>query len=323
MMGVQSRERSVAIAIVVLAVALALVRPAYFSPQNLNDLVLANLGVLIVALGTTLVIIAGEIDISVGSIFAVCSVAAGAAAVHGMPVAVAAIAACGLGACLGLLNGALIAVVGIPSIVVTLATMIGLRAALRWTTEGAWIENLPEGFQWLGLSQRSYPLAASAVAIALTSAAAWALRRSRAGRHVYAVGSNVDAARLAGIDPVRVKCAVFAVGGLLTGAGAVLNAARFNQVPSNGGLGLEMQVIAAAVVGGAAVGGGRGTVAGTVLGVVLLGGIGPALTFAGVSAYWERALQGAIVLAAVAADAIQTKHQEREPFRRAENGRLA
>jgi len=311
MIRASSRERSVAIAIIALGAALAVMRPAYFSPQNLNDLVLANIGVLTIALGTTLVIIVGEIDISVGSIFAVCSVAAGAAAVHGMPVALAAIVACGLGACLGAMNGVLVAVAGIPSIVVTLATMIGLRETLRWTTGGAWIENLPAGFQWLGLTQRSYPLAASAAAVVLTCATAWMLRHSRAGRHVYAVGSNVDAARLAGIDPVRVKCIVFALGGLLTGVGAVVNAARFNQVPSNGGLGLEMQVIAAAVVGGAAVTGGRGTVAGTVLGVVLLGGIGPALTFAGVSAYWERALQGAIVLAAVAADAIQSRRQAR------------
>src|SRR5438445_10430863 len=111
------RERSAAIAIIVLGGVLALIRPAYFSPQNLNDLVLANIGVLTVALGTTLVIIAGEIDISVGSIFAVCSVAAGAAAVHGMPGALAAIVAFGLGACLGLLNGALVASIGIPSIV--------------------------------------------------------------------------------------------------------------------------------------------------------------------------------------------------------------
>src|SRR5207245_4028142 len=129
--------------------------------------------------------------------------------------------------------------------------------------------------QWLGMTQRSYPLAASAAAIALTCAAAWTLRHSHAGRHVYAVGSNLDAARLAGIDPVRVKCAVFAIGGLLTGVGAMLNAARFNQVPSNGGLGLEMQVIAAAVVGGAAVGGGRGTVEGTGVGDAMQRSIRP------------------------------------------------
>jgi len=307
----QSRERSVALVIAVLAAVLALTRPAYFSAQNLNDLVLANLGVLTVALGTTLVIIAGEIDISVGSVFAVASVFAGAAATHGMPIALAVASACGVAACIGLLNGALVAFAGIPSIVVTLATMIGLRDALRWTTQGAWVENVPAGFQWLGLTARSYPMAASAVTIALASATAWALRYSVAGRHVYAVGSSADAARLAGIDSARVKCAVFTVGGLLTGMGAVLNAVRFNQVPSNGGLGLEMQVIAATVVGGAAITGGRGTVTGTVLGVVLLGGIGPALTFAGASAYWERALQGAIVLAAVAADAIQARRQAR------------
>jgi len=306
-----SRERTVAIVIAALAAVLAILRPAYFAAQNLNDLILANLGVLTVALGTTLVIIAGEIDISVGSIFAVSSVIAGTAAVRGMPIMPAAAVACAVAACIGLLNGTLVAFAGIPSIVVTLATMIGLRDALRWTTQGAWVENVPADFQWLGLTERVYPIAASAVTITLALATAWALRHSIAGRHVYAVGSNADAARLAGIDPARVKCAVFGVGGLLTGVGAVLNAVRFNQVPSNGGLGLEMQVIAAAVVGGASITGGRGTVTGTALGVVLLGGIGPALTFAGVSAYWERALQGGIVLAAVAADAIQSRRRAR------------
>jgi rhamnose transport system permease protein len=307
------RERSVALTIAVLAAALTVTTPSYFSRENLNDLLLANLGVVIVALGTTLVIIAGEIDISVGSAFAVCSVLAGAAAVRGMPIAAAAALACGGGAALGLLNGALVAYVGVPSIVVTLATMIGLRAALRWTTQGEWVENLPAGFQWLGMTQQSYPLVACGVVVALAAATAYALRSSSAGRAVYAIGSNADAARLAGIDTARCRCAVFAAGGLLTGVGALLNAVRFNQIPSNGGIGLEMKVVAAAVVGGAAITGGRGTVLGTVLGVVLLGGIGPALTFLGVSAYWERALQGGIILAAVAADAIRNQRRARGP----------
>ena len=99
---------------------------------------------------------------------------------------------------------------------------------------------------------------------------------------------------------------MFALLGALTGLAAVLNAVRFNQIPSNAGLGLEMKVIAAVVVGGAAVTGGRGSVAGTLLGVMLLGMIGPALTFLGVSAYWERAIQGAIILAAVAIDALRS-----------------
>src|SRR5207253_1401044 len=116
-------------------------------------------------------------------------------------------------------------------------------------------------------------------------------------------GSNVEAARLAGIDTAAIKLSAFAIGGALTGLAALLNSVRFNQIPSNTGLGLEMKAVAAVVVGGTAVTGGRGTVSGTVLGVALLGAVGPALTFLGVSAQWERALQGAIILAAVAIDA--------------------
>ena len=308
MSAAHRRERSVALAIATLAAVLALARPAYFSPENLVDLLLSNLGVMTTAIGTTLVILTGEIDISVGSVFAICSVAAGAAAVRGAPLPVVALVACATGAVLGLLNGVLVAAAGIPSIVVTLAAMIALRDALQWTTQGEWISGLPDRFQWLGLTQRTYP-AAAAIGVALIAcAAAWMLRASFAGRAIYAVGSNADAARLAGIRTGRVKGAVFVVGGLLTGVGALVNAVRFHQIPSNGGIGLEMKVIAAVVVGGAAVTGGRGTIAGTALGVVLLGAIGPALTFLGVSAYWERALQGAIILAAVAGDAIGARH---------------
>jgi rhamnose transport system permease protein len=101
-----------------------------------------------------------------------------------------------------------------------------------------------------------------------------------------------------------VKFTVFAAGGALTGLAALLNAVRFNQIPSNAGLGLELKVIAAVVVGGAAIRGGRGSVAGTVMGVVLLALIGPALVFLGINAYWERAIQGIIILAAVMADAL-------------------
>ena len=111
------------------------------------------------------------------------------------------------------------------------------------------------------------------------------------------------------IDPALVKCGVFVASGLLTGFGALINASRFNQIPSNAGLGLELKVVAAVVVGGAAITGGKGSIAGTLLGVILLGAIGPALTFLGVSAYWERAIQGAIILAAVAIDAVRACSQ--------------
>jgi rhamnose transport system permease protein len=297
------REWSVAIAIAALGAVLAARAPSYFSVENLRDLFLVTMPVLVVAVGAMLIMVTGEIDISVGSAFAVCSVAAGVAATAGTSTAVAAASACGIGAAIGAINGALVAYGRIPSIVVTLAAMVALRDGLRWITQGAWIENLPARFQWLGVSQAAFPLVAAAVVVVLVGAVALVLRYVAAGRAVFATGSNAEAARLSGIDTAAVKLSVFVIGGILTGVAAVLNSVRFNQIPSNTGLGLEMKVIAAVVVGGTAVTGGSGTMTGTLLGVVLLGAVGPALTFLGVSAQWERALQGVIILAAVAIDA--------------------
>ena len=303
MLTTHRREVSVGAAIVALAALLAVAAPGYFSRENLSDLFLASLPVLIVALGATLVILTGEIDISVGSVFAICGVLAGVSAKAGVPMFGVLVVACAGGAALGALNGSLVAYLRLPSIVVTLATMVALRDALRWTTEGAWVQDLPARFQWFGLSQAAYPILALLVSVGLLALMAWGSANLAAGRAIYATGSNPDAARLAGFDTSRVKWAVFTTAGALTGLAAVLNSVRFNQIPSNAGLGLEMKVVAAVVVGGTAIRGGRGTFAGTLLGVILLGAIGPALTFLGVNAYWERALQGAIILAAVGIDA--------------------
>jgi rhamnose transport system permease protein len=313
------RERSVAIALIALAIILGVMAPRYFSLENVRDMFLVNMPILIVAIGTTLVILSGEIDISVGSAFAVCSVVTGVAAKAGVPTAWAGLAACAIGAALGLLNGGLVAYGQIPSIVVTLAAMVAFRDGLRWTTQGAWIADLPPTFQWLGTSQQLFPLLVASGAGLLIGAVAWAMRNVSGGRAVYATGSNAEAARLAGINTALVKLVVFTVGGALTGLGALLNSVRFNQIPSNTGLGLEMKVVAAVVVGGAVITGGRGTFTGTVLGVVLLGAIGPALTFLGVSPQWERALQGAIILTAVSIDAVRA-HQGARPAQAALSG---
>jgi rhamnose transport system permease protein len=307
------RELSVAIAIGALGLVLALAAPGYFSIENLSDTFLANLPVLIVAIGTTLVILTGEIDISVGSVFAICGVAAGVAAKQGLPMPAVWLLTCVVGALLAMLNGSLVAYLRLPSIVVTLATMVALRDGLRWATGGAWVSDLPERFQWLGLSQAAYPLVALAIAAGLLGGIAWGMRHIAAGRAVFATGSNEDGARLAGIDTRLVKFTVFAAGGALTGVAALLNAVRFNQIPTNAGLGLEMKVIAAVVVGGVAIRGGSGTFLGTLLGVVLLAAIGPALVYLGVSPYWERAIQGAIILTAVAIDAVRGAGRRQRP----------
>lgn len=305
------QEISVAAAIAALCAVLAFVAPTYFSHENLIDLFLTNTPVLLISLGMTLVILTGEIDVSVGSMFAICAVSAGVIAKTGVPLPVALLGACVVGAAMGAMNGALTAYVRIPSIVVTLATMTALRAGLRWATQGAWIDNLPTGFQWFGLNQSVYSVITLLTAVGFVALAAWGLRHLGVGRAIYAAGSNSEAARVLGINTRRIVFWVFTATGALTGLAAVFDSVRFNQIPSNEGVGLELKVIAAVVVGGTAITGGSGTIAGTVLGVVLLGAIGPALTFLGFSAYWERALQGAIILAAIVMEAARARAAKR------------
>ena len=306
-----SRELSVAASIVVLCLVLTVLAPGYFARENLLYMLLTNLPVLIIAVGMTFVILTAQIDISVGSMFAVCGVAAGVFAKAGLPVPAVALAACLSGAVLGALNGGLVAYRRVPSIVVTLAAMAALRDGLRWATQGAWVENLPQGFQWLGFSQLSYPSFVVLLAAGIAIAAALGLRNLAAGRAIYAVGSSQEAARLAAIDTRLAIFSVFTLNGALTGLAALINSARFNQIPSNAGLGLEMKVIAAVVVGGTAITGGKGTIFGTLLGVMLLGAIGPALTFMGINAYWEKAIQGVIILAAIVSDAFRVQTEVR------------
>src|SRR5262245_10250548 len=272
------REMAAALAYVVLLLVVGVLAPSFFAPGNLRDLAINNAAIAIVALGMTLIILVGEIDISVGSQFAVCTVAAGWLAKAGIPLWLVLAICLILGAGMGALGGVLIAKLRMPSIVVTLALMVMWRDALRWITQGEWVQNLPANFQWFGLRQNFGEILIAAISVLLVLAFAWSLRNLRAGRAVYAVGADAEAARLIGIDPVRVVFAVFTLLGGLVGLAATLNAVRFSIVPSNAGVGLELKTIAAVVVGGTLITGGRGTIPGTLIGVALLGTIGVALT---------------------------------------------
>ena len=305
----QTREFGVLAANIVLMTVLAFCTNGYFSRANLLDLFLSAMPVMIIALGMTLIILTGHIDISIGSIFALCSVIMGTCSASGVATVFSALIACVAGALCGAFNGFFVSRLRIPSIVVTLATMVAIRDGLRWKTQGAWVEGLPAKFQWFGLSSTTYNVLCLVVVATLVLLSAFGLRYLRLGRAVFATGSNEAAARIAGIDTRRIVLGVFVLTGFLTGIAAVLNATRFNQIPSNSGLGLELKVIAAVAVGGAVITGGSASIAGTVLGVILLHCIGSALTYLGISAYWEKAIQGGIILIAVAIDAIKAQRK--------------
>jgi rhamnose transport system permease protein len=305
------RELSVALAYLLLLGVLRLRAPSFYHGDKFWSILVSSAPLLVAGLGMTLIILTRQIDISIGSQFAVCGVVAGLTAHAGWPLPLVWLSALGTGVMLGAVNGALVAGLKLPSIVVTLATMVTYRETLRWALEGELIRDLPGNFQWFGLSQLTGQCVIVGTAGLLLLVFGWALSNLAAGRMVYATGSDAEAARLAGIQPQRVTFRVFVLMGLLSAAAALLGVVVLPYVDPNAGKGLELQVIAAVVVGGTAVTGGRGSVWGTCIGVLLLATIGPALTFMGVAAHWEKAMQGAIILIAVASDAFQGRGRSR------------
>jgi rhamnose transport system permease protein len=297
------RELAVAAVYAALLFLLAVIQPRFFRDQFVDGWIRSTPG-LVLAIGMTFVILARHIDISIGSQFSICGVVAALAAKMGLPMPAVAAVSIAVGAMLGAVNGTLVALVGLPSIVVTLATMVILRESLRWIREGAAVNDLPHYFQWFGLSQSAGEhllLMIAAVAVVIFAIGS---NRVMAGRAVYAVGSDEEAARLAGLQPRQVVFGVFVMMGALAGLAAIMGAVRSPQVEVTAGNGLELKAIAAVVVGGTAIAGGRGTVIGTLIGVALLAVISPALLFLHVPAQWDQAIEGAIILTAVASDGL-------------------
>jgi len=303
------QEISVTVTLGLVLVALAIFAPGFYQPQPLLSLATREAPALIVACGMALVIIGRQIDISVGSQFSVCSVSAALLVTHGWPLWAVVPAAAAIGALQGAFNGAMVAWLRMPSIVVTLATMVTLRQGLNLVRQGEFV-NLPDGVQWFGLSQAAGQGVLVLIALAVLVLIALAMRHLAIGRSVYAVGSDAEAARLAGIPPQRVTFMLFVLLGALAGLAATMNLVQSPQVQPAVGTGLEMKVIAAVVVGGVAISGGRGNLWGAFMGLLLLACVSPALIHLHIEAYWEKAIQGAIILLAVVAEGLRRTREK-------------
>lgn len=276
----------------------------FYRFEVFQGMVMDNLSVLAAAVGMTLVILAAEIDISIAAQLAVCGVVAGSLSRAGVPIAAVIPVTIALGALLGLLNGVLVARFGIPSIVATLATNVLLANGLLWITKGMWVQRLRPDFQWLGMSPQAGQVTFFAVAIVVVLVFGFLLSRTTFGRHFYAVGCSHEAALRLKIHPQRVILWAFALLGALMGLASLIHYCRFPSIETGGGVGMEMKVIAAVVVGGTAITGGRGNLLGTVLGVILLALVGSVLAFTPLGSTAERAVQGLIILLAVVADKV-------------------
>lgn len=312
----RARQLSIIGFLLLLAFALLLYAPSFFRYQNVEDILVNASYLSVAALGMMLVILTGQIDLSVGSILAICSTVGALASKAGIPIWAVFAIVLGLGALLGLFNGLLTTGLRVHSLIVTLGTMNLYRGALIYFTQGDWIYDLPVDFREVGLGRFlgiPYPIwVATFTAILM----AWLLTRTPWGREFYAVGSSPVAARLTGLQPSRILLRAFTINGLLVGLASLLFATRFSVIQSNTGVGFELLVIAATVVGGVNIFGGSGTVLGVVLGASLMSTIGTALTFFRVSSFWEPTLRGLFILLAVAFDTLRSQGYRRWPRRR-------
>ncbi len=304
---VRSREATVVAFIVSLGLFLEVATGRFLTLDNLANVLLSSAGTGIVALGMTLIILTGGIDVSIGSMLGVTSVAVGyaAAARWGMlPVTLVGLA---VGAALGFANGALVAFGGIMPIIATLGTLNILRALTFQLLRAKWISDLPPTLHTLGLGLVLHvPLAAWAAA-ALTLVFFYLTTRRPLGRHIYAIGGNAEAARLAGIDLGRATLFIYAVTGVLVGIAALIYVGQTGIVQSNTGVGFELQVIAAVVLGGTSILGGRGSVLGSALGALLVSEIKNGLTLLNISGLAEGMVSGVLILLAVGLDLLRMR----------------
>ncbi|MBP2551707.1 ribose/xylose/arabinose/galactoside ABC-type transport system permease subunit [Neorhizobium galegae] len=293
-------------AILLLFVAVGLYNPRFLSTSNLTTIFSGNAYIAVAAIGMSMVIITGHIDVSVGALIGVLATISGTLAVSGYPVWVAWGAPILLGMAVNFIVGWLVAFARIPSIVVTLGMMSILRGGLISITGGTWISGLPKAFmiaQWkpFGLP---FPIIAMVV---LTLLAAWWMRNFPFGRSLYAVGGNPEAAKATGISSERRVLAVFVIHGAIAGIATILFATQLQVIQSTVPPNLELTVITAAVIGGVSILGGSGTVIGSTLAAILFAAIGSALIFVNVSAYWLRAVIGGLILITVLADMIRRR----------------
>lgn len=296
-----SQEAVLLVCLIALFVVVGLINPRYVAERNLSSIFLGNAYIAVAAIGMSMVIISGNIDISVGSLIGVLATISGSLAVNGYPIIVSWIVPLIVGALVTGLMGFLVAYLRIPSIVVSLGLLSILKGGLISVTAGAWISDLPAGYGLAQMRPFGIPMPIYFMVLLTAAAALW-MRYTVAGRSIYAVGGNAEAARLSGISSERTIMMVFVIHGVFVGIASVLFATQLSVIQSTVPPNLELTIITASVVGGVSILGGVGTVVGSTLAAILLAAIGSSLIFINMSPYWLRAVQGMMILLTVLAD---------------------
>lgn len=295
--------------LLVLGAALSILTDRFLSFSNLANVGQQIAVISIVALGGTFVIIAGGIDLSVGSVVALSSVVFALAFSNaGLAWPIAVLAALATGIAVGVVNGLFVTLGRLPAFIATLATLSMARGLALVVSEGRPISGFPDGFRTItsGRIVGDVPVSIG-LTIVLFVLGGLALRHTVFGRAVYAVGGSEEVARLSGIRIVRLKVAIYALAGFCAAVGGLVLTSRLNSAQPVAGQGLELDVIAAVVIGGASLSGGQGTAFGTLLGALIIGVLRNGLNLLNVSSFWQQVAVGAVIAAAVMTDTLRRR----------------
>jgi ribose transport system permease protein len=307
--GKFTAELGIGVAFVLEFILFSLLSPYFFSPDNLLNVSLQASITAIIAAGMTFVILTGGIDLSVGSLVAFAGIAVTAVLKSGLPWQIAMPLGIAAGLLLGAVSGAFaglcITRFSITPFIVTLATMTIWRGIAFVWTDGRPIWELPDAFAFLGNGRLLGVPVPSLIMVLTFIILHVILTRTRFGRHVYAVGGNIEAARLAGIRTGRVLTSVYILSGVLAAVSGMLLASRMNSGQPNAGLSYELDVIAAVVVGGTSLSGGKGSVIGTFIGAMLIAVLRNGLNLLNVGSYVQQVVVGSVILLAVLVDRLR------------------
>lgn len=298
-------------ALILVSIALSILTPNFLTPGNLTNIVTQSAVVGIAAIGATFVIITSGIDLSVGSNIALSGMIGAIAAQTTDNGFVGILVVILVAAAVGAANGASVAWLRLAPFIVTLAVMGMARGLTLQISQGQSVYGLPDALNWLGASAIFDVKTSALVTVVMFLVAHFVLSQTTFGHRVYAVGGNAEAARLAGINVRGVIFAAYVIAGVTAGVAAIILLGRLDSATPNAANGTELQVIAAVVIGGTSLFGGKGSMLGTLIGVLLIGVINNGLTLLNVSSFWVQFVQGALIFLAVLLDSFNTRRLRR------------
>lgn len=305
-----NQEMVLAAGLILLVIVVGIANPRFLAERNLSDVIQGHAYIAVAALGMTMVIVTGNIDISVGSLVGLLAIISGRLATDTGQIWLAWLAPLFVGALFGGVNGFFVAYMRIPSIVVTLGMLSIIKGILLIWTAGSRVVDLPQGFFLAQMRPLNVPMPIWFMVVLTIVVALW-MRYSGLGRAMYAVGGNKEAARLSGLNEQRIVFQAFVLNGVFVGIASVLYATQLTIIQATPPPNLELTIITSAVVGGVSILGGTGTVVGAAIAAILLNVIRTAMVFINVSPFWLQAVQGLLILVTVLADLLRRRRQRR------------